>query len=151
MVAPKEMQSQTTGKYVCMKMAQIESFPKHMGTTSFLPPASRVRGQERHQSCHPLPESKLGLGQQRSTFRFCSGITQFSPALFQLGQELLNRKHFHVQHTPVPEVQGAPSTSSSTAHYEHLALASYRCGLLGPFLLSRCPLACRDQSVVDWL
>ena len=125
------------------KWAQIGSLPKHMGTTSFLPPASRVRGQEHHHSCHLLPESKEGQGRHQSTFRFCSGITQLSPALFQLGQQPLNHKHFHAQHTLVlagplhPAVQGAPSTSSPTVPWEHLALASHLCGLLAPFFSSQ--------------
>lgn len=138
-----------------MKMGPNRILTQTHGTTSFLPPASRVKGQERHHSCHPLPESKEGQGRHQSTFRFCSGITQLSPALFQLGQEPLNHKHLHTQHTPVlagplhPAAQGAPSTSSPTAHWEHLALALHLCGLLAPFLSARCLLGCRDHSVLD--
>lgn len=76
-----------------------------MGPTSVLPPASKVRGQECHHSCHPLPERKEMQGQHRSTFRFCSDITQMPPAPFQLGQEPLNHKHVHAQ---LPHVLTGP-------------------------------------------
>lgn len=90
------------------KWAQTGSLPRHMGTKSFLPFASRIRRNLHQSSRHPLPESKEGQGWHGLTFRFCTGIAHLLPSLFQLGQEAVNHKHFHAQSTPVlvgPSIQ----------------------------------------------
>lgn len=119
------------------KWAQTGSLPKHMGTKSFLPSGSRVRGQEHHHSCHPLPESREGQGWHGLTFRFCTGITHLSLPLFQLGQEPLNHKHFHAQRTPV--LVGPSIQQSRVPHPPHPTQLS---GNTWPWLCT---------SMISWL
>lgn len=97
------------------KWAQIGSLPKHKnyillasclknqraGASPFLPPTAWERG---------------GAGMASVTFKFCRGITQLSPALFQLGQEPLNHKHFHAKHTPVLAGPLHPSSPGCPIH-----------------------------------
>lgn len=111
--------SDGTASGKCARMTMVPNRILTQTPGNYILLASGVRGHERHHSCHPPTESKEGQGQHLSTFRFCSGITQLSPALFHLGQELWNHKRFHApvlypccSWSPLSGSQGAPSTSA---------------------------------------
>lgn len=76
-----------TGKCVCTCDNGPERGPYPSGNCILLTSCLRSQRAWASPFLPPAPESKEGQGWHWSAFRFCSGITQLSPARFQLGQE----------------------------------------------------------------